>query len=56
MLKTFGIEPSGPLKYSPEEEIIPRRYNSGMEDLDLIVDRLEELGIEASHGDYMDVS
>ena len=56
MLKTFGIEPSGPLKYSPEDEIIPRRYNSGMEDLDLIVDRLEELGIEASHGDYMDVS
>jgi hypothetical protein len=56
MLKTFGIEPSGPLKYSPEEEIIPRKYNSGMEDLDLIVDRLEELGIEASHGDYMDVS
>ena len=56
MLRTFGIEPSGPLKYSPEEEIIPRRYNSGMEDLDLIVDRLEELGIEASHGDYMDVS
>ena len=56
MLKTFDIDPSGPLKFSPEDEIIPRRYNSGMEDLDLIVDRLEELGIEASHGDYMDIS
>ena len=38
------------------DELIPRRYNSGMEDLDLIVERLEELDIEASHGDYMDVS
>ena len=38
------------------DELIPRRYNSGMEDLDLIVTRLEELGIEASHGDYMDIS
>jgi hypothetical protein len=56
MLKTFDIDPSGPLKYSPEKEIIPRRYNSGMEDLDLIVNRLKELGIEASHGDYMDIS
>ena len=35
---------------------IPRRYGSGMEELDDIVEELEELGIEASHGDYMDVS
>ena len=42
--------------YIHEDDLIPRRYNSGMEDLDLIVERLEELGIEASHGDYMDVS
>ena len=46
----------GVLEYIHEDDLIPRRYNSGMEDLDLIVDRLEELGIEASHGDYMDVS
>ena len=44
------------LAYIHEDDLIPRKYNSGMEDLDLIVDRLEELGIEASHGDYMDVS
>ena len=44
------------LSYIHEGDLIPRRYNSGMEDLDLIVARLEELGIEASHGDYMDVS
>jgi len=44
------------LAYIHEGDLIPRRYNSGMEDLDLIVARLEELGIEASHGDYMDVS
>ena len=44
------------LEYIHEGDLIPRRYNSGMEDLDLIVARLEELGIEASHGDYMDVS
>lgn len=35
---------------------IPRRYGSGMEELDSIVKKLEDLGIEASHGDYMDVS
>ncbi len=46
----------GVLEYIHEEDLIPRRYNSGIEDLDLIVERLEELGIEASHGDYMDVS
>ena len=46
----------GVLEYIHEGDLIPRRYNSGMEDLDLIVARLEELGIEASHGDYMDVS
>ena len=44
------------LAYIHEDDLIPRRYNSGLEDLDLIVERLEELGIEASHGDYMDVS
>ena len=44
------------LSYIHEGDLIPRRYNSGLEDLDLIVKRLEELGIEASHGDYMDVS
>ena len=46
----------GVLEYIHEGDLIPRRYNSGLEDLDLIVKRLEELGIEASHGDYMDVS
>jgi len=46
----------GVLEYIHEGDLIPRRYNSGLEDLDLIVERLEELGIEASHGDYMDVS
>ena len=44
------------LAYIHEGDLIPRRYNSGLEDLDLIVARLKELGIEASHGDYMDVS
>ena len=44
------------LAYIHEGDLLPRRYNSGLEDLDLIVARLEELGIEASHGDYMDVS
>ena len=44
------------LEYIHEGDLLPRRYNSGLEDLDLIVARLEELGIEASHGDYMDVS
>ena len=46
----------GQLEYIHEGDLIPRRYNSGIEDLDLIVARLEELGIEASHGDYKDVS
>jgi len=44
------------LAYIHEGDLIPKKYNSGLEDLDLIVKRLEELGIEASHGDYMDVS
>ena len=44
------------LAYIHEGDLIPKSYNSGLEDLDLIVKRLEELGIEASHGDYMDVS
>ena len=44
------------LAYIHEGDLLPRRYNSGLEDLDLIVTRLKELGIEASHGDYMDVS
>jgi len=44
------------LEYIHEGDLLPRRYNSGLEDLDLIVARLKELGIEASHGDYMDVS
>ena len=44
------------LEYIHEGDLIPRRYNSGMEDLDLIVERLEELDIEASYGDYMDIS
>ena len=35
---------------------IPERYGSGMKELDSIVKKLEDLGIEASHGDYMDVS
>jgi len=35
---------------------IPKRYGSGMKELDDIVKKLEDLGIEASHGDYMDVS
>jgi hypothetical protein len=44
------------LEYIHEGDLIPRRYNSGLEDLDLIVERLEELDIEASHNDFMDVS
>ena len=40
------------LEYIHEGDLIPRKYNSGLEDLDLIVDRLRELGIEASHNDY----
>jgi len=44
------------LEYIHEGDLIPRHYGSGLEDLDLIVDRLKELGIESSHGDYMDVS
>ncbi len=35
---------------------IPERYGSGIKELDDIVEKLENLGIEASHGDYMDVS
>ena len=35
---------------------IPKRYGSGMKELDDIVEKLEDLGIEAGHGDYMDVS
>lgn len=37
-------------------DMIPRRYGSGMEELDDIVEKLEDLGIEASHHDFMDVS
>ena len=44
------------LSYIHEDDLIPRKYNSGLEDLDLIVERLEELEIEASHNDFMDVS
>jgi len=40
------------LAYIHEDDLIPKEYNSGMEDLDLIVDRLKELGIEASHNEY----
>ena len=46
----------GILEYIHEGDLIPQRYVSGIEDLDLIVDRLKELGIEASHNDFMDVS
>ena len=46
----------GVLEYIHEGDLIPRKYISGLEDLDLIVDRLKELNIEASHNDYMDVS
>ena len=42
----------GQLEYIHEGDLIPRKYNSGLEDLDLIVDRLRELGIEASHNEY----
>jgi hypothetical protein len=35
---------------------IPKRYGSGEKELDDIVEKLEDLGIEAGHGDYMDVS
>ena len=44
------------LSYIHEDDLIPRKYISGLEDLDLIVDRLKELEIEASHNDFMDVS
>ena len=44
------------LAYIHEDDLIPRKYISGLEDLDLIVERLKELGIEASHNDFMDVS
>ena len=42
----------GQLEYIHEGDLIPRKYNSGLEDLDLIVDRLRELGIESSHNEY----
>ena len=42
----------GQLEYIHEGDLIPRKHNSGLEDLDLIVDRLRELGIEASHNEY----
>ena len=44
------------LHYIHEDDLIPRKYISGLEDLNLIVDRLKELEIEASHNDFMDVS
>jgi len=34
------------------DDLIPKGYNSGMGDLDLIVRDLRELGIEASHNEY----
>ena len=40
------------LAYIHEGDLIPKHYGSGLEDLDLIVDRLRELGIEASHNEY----
>ena len=40
------------LEYIHEGDLIPRHYGSGLEDLDLIVERLKELGIEASHNEY----
>ena len=40
------------LEYIHEGDLIPKHYGSGLEDLDLIVDRLKELGIEASHNEY----
>ena len=40
------------LEYIHEDDLIPKHYGSGLEDLDLIVDRLKELGIEASHNEY----
>ena len=40
------------LSYIHEGDLIPKHYGSGLEDLDLIVERLEELGIEASHNEY----
>ena len=40
------------LAYIHEDDLIPKHYGSGLEDLDLIVDRLRELNIEASHNEY----
>ena len=40
------------LAYIHEGDLIPKHYGSGLEDLDLIVDRLRELNIEASHNEY----
>ena len=44
------------LHYIHEDDLIPKKYNSGLEDLDLIVDRLKELNIKADYNDFMDVS
>jgi len=35
---------------------VPASYSSGQNDLDMIVKKLQAKGIDASHGDYMDVS
>ena len=40
------------LEYIHDGDLIPRHYGSGLEDLDLIIDRLRELNIEASHNEY----
>jgi len=40
------------LEYIHEGDLIPKHYSDGLEDLDLIVERLEELGIEASYNEY----
>ena len=40
------------LEYIHEGDLIPKHYSDGLEDLDLFVERLEELGIEASHNEY----
>ena len=40
------------LEYIHEGDLIPKHYSDGLEDLDLFVKRLKELGIEASHNEY----
>ena len=46
-LKSFeGVKTTG------IDSLIPKKYNSGMEDLDLMVKKLRKLGIEASHNEY----